>query len=179
MLHIDKARAARIEDVIAGRNIKLSPGRVERCGPCPRCGGTDRFSINTRKQVFNCRRCGAKGDVIALVQLLDGVDFNTAVEVLGGPAPENTTRQDLEHGRHLDAARQKAVDDRERESENSRRLGALAMWRQSVPEDGTGLAARYLREERGIAIPADDWTYLSPRVIRFHPHCPFGKDKAG
>jgi hypothetical protein len=35
------ARArARIESVIAERNIKLSPGKIERCGPCPMCGGT-------------------------------------------------------------------------------------------------------------------------------------------
>jgi hypothetical protein len=88
MLDIDKARAVRIEDVIAERNIKLSPGRVERCGPCPSCGGTDRFSINVRKQVFNCRGCGSKGDVIALVQTLDGVDFTAAVETLAGAAPK-------------------------------------------------------------------------------------------
>jgi CHC2 zinc finger len=84
---IDKARAVPIEAVIAERNIKLSPGRIERCGPCPMCGGRDRFSINVRKQVFNCRGCGAKGDVIALVGVLDGVDFRAAVETLAGPEP--------------------------------------------------------------------------------------------
>jgi hypothetical protein len=50
----EQARAVRIEDEIARRGIKLR-GRVDRCGPCPMCGGTDRFAINTRKQVFNCR----------------------------------------------------------------------------------------------------------------------------
>jgi hypothetical protein len=58
----------------------------------PRCGGIDRFGVSTRKQVFNCRSCGAKGDVIALVQALDGCDFREAIECLTGerasePAP--------------------------------------------------------------------------------------------
>jgi DNA primase len=83
---IDKARSVPIEGVLAERNIKLSPGRIERCGPCPICGGTDRFSINFRKQVFNCRRCEAKGDVINLVMALDDVGFKMAVETLAGAA---------------------------------------------------------------------------------------------
>jgi phage/plasmid primase-like uncharacterized protein len=71
------ALAVRIEDEIARRGIKLR-GVVDRCGPCPRCGGTDRFSINTKKQVFNCR--GSEGgDVIALVQHIDGCGFLDAV----------------------------------------------------------------------------------------------------
>jgi hypothetical protein len=63
------ARAVRIEDEVARRSIKLH-GRIDRCGPCPRCGGTDRFSINIAKQVFNCRGSGG-GDVLALVRHLE------------------------------------------------------------------------------------------------------------
>jgi len=47
-------------------------------GPCPVCEGTDRFSINTRKQVWNCRGCRG-GKVISLVQHLDGCTFPDAV----------------------------------------------------------------------------------------------------
>jgi len=68
---VEQARAVPIEDELARRGIKLN-GKVERAGPCPNCGGDDRFSINTSKQVFNCRKCGGRGDVIALVQFLDG-----------------------------------------------------------------------------------------------------------
>jgi putative DNA primase/helicase len=83
-----KARSVPIEDEIARRGIKLQ-GRIERCGPCPKCAGEDRFSINTRKQVFNCRGCGGHGDVIALVQFLDDVDFKAACETLTGePVPD-------------------------------------------------------------------------------------------
>jgi CHC2 zinc finger len=84
---VAKARAVRIEDEIARRSIKLNGGTVEREGPCPKCGGDDRFSINTTKQVFNCRGCGIKGDVIALVEALDNIDFSHAVETLTGESP--------------------------------------------------------------------------------------------
>jgi putative DNA primase/helicase len=93
---VANARAVRIQDEIARRGIKLNGGTVERCGPCPRCGGDDRFSINTRKQVFNCRGCGAKGDVIALVELLDATNFVHAVETLTGEPPPKV------NGKHSD-----------------------------------------------------------------------------
>ena len=91
------------------RNGGAVPKRVaadEYAGPCPVCDGRDRFSINTKKQVFNCRGCGSKGDVIALVQFLDGIDFRTAVErlVLGGCG-----RALGAHGRHPTASPAKAV----------------------------------------------------------------------
>jgi hypothetical protein len=98
---IENARALRIEDEIARRginNLKRQSG--ELVGPCPTCGGTDRFAINVHKQVFNCRGCGAKGDVIALVQHLDGVSFKCAITTLTGdsvrirttPPPKPTKR---------------------------------------------------------------------------------------
>jgi hypothetical protein len=82
-----KAKAVRIEDIIAQRGIVLH-GRTEREGPCPICAGTDRFSINTKKQVFNCRGCGKGGDVIDLIAFLDGCDKIAAVTKLTGePRP--------------------------------------------------------------------------------------------
>ena len=44
---IEQARAVHIEDELARRNIKLS-GKIERDGPCPKCGGDDRFAINIK-----------------------------------------------------------------------------------------------------------------------------------
>jgi hypothetical protein len=80
---VEKARAVHIEDEIARRGIKLR-GRIDREGSCPVCGGEDRFSINTKKQVWNCRGCAKGGDVIDLVEHLDGVDFRHACETLTG-----------------------------------------------------------------------------------------------
>ena len=83
---VAKARAVKIEDEIARRGFKLR-GTVERSGPCPVCGGDDRFSINTKKQIFNCRGCDKGGDVIALAQFLDDSDFTAACAVLAGTKP--------------------------------------------------------------------------------------------
>src|SRR5580693_5237970 len=86
---IERAHAVRIEDETERQGIKLV-GRIDRCGPCPQCGGRDRFGLSTRKQVFLCRQCGSKGNVIALVRFLDGCGFREAVEYLTGeraPAP--------------------------------------------------------------------------------------------
>src|ERR1700747_1273347 len=84
---IAQARAVRIEDEIARRDIKLNGRGPERCGPCAKCGGTDRFAINTSKQGWNCRGCQRGGDVISLVQHLDGCTFDAAIATL--------SRQDL------------------------------------------------------------------------------------
>ena len=85
---VAKARSVRIEAECERRGIKLN-GRYRngRCGSCPQCGGEDRFSISTKKQVFYCRGCKAGGDVIALVQVLDGSDFVGACEKLAGAPP--------------------------------------------------------------------------------------------
>jgi DNA primase len=64
---ITHAKNAPIEAELARRGITLKRTSEGFAGPCPRCGGTDRFSVSTRKQVFNCRGCRGKGDVIDLV----------------------------------------------------------------------------------------------------------------
>ena len=84
---VERARQVPLERVIEQRGIRLK-GKTERVGPCPVCGaGTDRFAVNIKKQVFNCRQCGVGGDVIALVEHLDGVDFVAACTTLTGEPP--------------------------------------------------------------------------------------------
>jgi hypothetical protein len=83
---IQQARAVPIESELARRGITLN-GKVERTGACPRCGGIDRFAINVKKQLFNCRNCKTGGDVIDFVQWLDGVNFIEACSTLAGPPP--------------------------------------------------------------------------------------------
>lgn len=82
---IDRARAVRLEDEISRRGIELRGRNGSLEGPCPVCGGTDRFAVNTKKPAFNCRGCGIKGgDAIALIMALDGCDFMGAVVALTG-----------------------------------------------------------------------------------------------
>jgi hypothetical protein len=96
---IDRARAVRLEDEISRRGIKLRGRNGSLEGPCPVCGGTDRFAINTKKPAFNCRKCGIKGgDAIALTMALDACDFMGAVATLAGKGnghakPAQSTKQ--------------------------------------------------------------------------------------
>jgi DNA primase len=53
----------------------------------PAVGGHDRFCVNTKKHVWNCRGCRVGGDIIALIQHLDRCDFQTAVRTLDGDRP--------------------------------------------------------------------------------------------
>ena len=87
---IARAKSVPIEAELKNRgynNLKKSGG--ELIGPCPQCGGDDRFGVNLKKQIFNCRQCGAAGDVIDLVKLLDGSDFTDAATTLAGEPPPN------------------------------------------------------------------------------------------
>jgi hypothetical protein len=47
-----EVRSVRIEDELARRGVTLRGRGSERCGPCPQCGGDDRFSVNVKDQVF-------------------------------------------------------------------------------------------------------------------------------
>src|SRR6266478_497375 len=149
---IDAAKAMRIEDEVASRGIKLV-GRAERVGPCPVCGGRDRFSINVKKQVWNCRGCAKGGDVVDLVQHLDGVDFNAAVATLCSderrPIAVKPTTVHYEKG-----------DDQEKTER------ALRLWDEASAIQGT-LAETYL-QRRGLELPEDD------EALRYYSPCPFG-----
>ena len=82
---IARARSTPIESVILARGIPLRRVGAERIGPCPKCGGTDRFSINVKEGVWNCRGCKPEdisGDVIGLVEHLDDCGFEQACETL-------------------------------------------------------------------------------------------------
>ena len=58
---------------------KVSP--KEWHGPCPWCGGDDRFRVTA--DFFACRQCGRKGDAIEFVMQRQNVDFKEAVSLLG------------------------------------------------------------------------------------------------
>lgn len=65
----------------------------EWVGPCPGCGGHDRFSINPNKKIFNCRGHGG-GDYIKAVMHIDDCDFMAACEALTGYRPEQLGKRE-------------------------------------------------------------------------------------
>jgi hypothetical protein len=89
-----QARAVPLEQIAERRGIRLF-GKVDRCGPCPKCGGHDRFAINVAKQLFNCRGCGAKGHgAIDFTSWLDGIEAIPAAEQLNGEPPPEANGKD-------------------------------------------------------------------------------------
>jgi DNA primase len=77
--------------VLAGRNTslkKVSTGNGgEYAGPCPWCGGDDRFRVQPTQQRWWCRNCSADEhwqDCFAYVMKWDGLTFPEAVRALGG-----------------------------------------------------------------------------------------------
>src|SRR5215467_8316707 len=95
---IEQARAHDIHDVALQVGAHLKRSGVEWIGPCPVCGGTDRFAVNQQKHVFNCRGAeDGKGDGIALVMHVCGCDFLEAVERINGtPRPDRSRDESSE-----------------------------------------------------------------------------------
>ena len=70
---------------IAGRytTLRRASGNGEMAGPCPKCGGDDRFHCNA--DWFFCRQCHEeRGDAIAFVQWVKGCSFPDACAALSG-----------------------------------------------------------------------------------------------
>ncbi len=153
---VDCARATRIESLAAENNIKLRGRGNERCGPCPICGGTDRFAINKVKQVFLCRGCETGGDVIALAMFLHGCSFRDAVAHLVGEQCLQAPPHELKQHDTNNYQRRQAQK-------------ANWLWSQRQPIAGSP-AERYLRQARGYFGPIPETlAFLPPRKSNHHP----------
>jgi phage/plasmid primase-like uncharacterized protein len=162
------ARAVRLEDELARRGVKLK-GRNERAGPCPRCGGIDRFAINTIKQCWVCRGCNKGGDVIELVRHLDSCDFLTAIETITGEKRlDNNTKQrpDPERERQLAQQRERCAK-QERQDVAGQLQRAEQAWQEASLTPAPP-AIDYLAR-RGISL--DDLPESGG--LRWHPACPW------
>lgn len=154
---IDEARHADYLGIARGLGVTSlkKSGTAEYIGPCPVCTGTDRFSINVKKQVCNCRVCGLKGNVIAFVEGVMGCAFIEAVEYINqSPRPDRSRDETLEERtlRQTRYAQRKA--DYERREAEQRQLEAAkakrdeelidAILKRAVPLAGT-FGEAYLR----------------------------------
>lgn len=155
---------------IAGR-LGLTSGlrrmSGELVGPCPKCGGHDRFGISLRKGQFLCRRCDIKGDGISLVRAVLGLDFPAALSWLVGerndqldPAEAARRRKVAEEERR----RKEKIAARERERAIRQ---AFATWQEGQPITSTPVAD-YLAL-RGLQALAE----RAPSSLRFHPALPY------
>jgi CHC2 zinc finger len=161
---IDQARAADLLSLANQYGAKLKKtGTVEWAGPCPSCGGNDRFSINVKKQVFNCRGCGGKGNVISFVEMITGGSFIEACErITGTPRPDRTRDETLE----------------ERNARLKKNAARLAEIQKREEEERAAEAAKAKHDEEAIdailerAAPICDapygWAYLKGRGLNPH-----------
>jgi CHC2-type zinc finger protein/Toprim domain-containing protein len=172
---IEHARAARIESVLEHYGIRLRRSGNELVGSCPNCGGTDRFSIHLRKQLWNCRHCKAEtGDVIGLVQALARCSFADAVRYLAVEVltPHHHSRarkvragEDLARATHSRGT-QRVTDSAD--YERQQREKASWLWSQRRAIHGTP-AERYLRA-RGFTKPIPvTLAYLPPHKPKHDP----------
>ncbi len=85
---------------LLGRDTPLrrvaGTGGGEWAGPCPFCGGRDRFRVQPRLGYWWCRRCGGERwqDAIDYLRRRDGVDFAEACRRSGriGPSASASSR---------------------------------------------------------------------------------------
>lgn len=165
---IAEAKRRSMDDLIAQLQIMgLKRAGVERIGPCPICGGDDRFGVNVRKAQWQCRRCGGKGDQIALVQFVMGLDFAGALEWICGP------RQELSAAEIAERAARDAENQRRKEAEAAKyRAKAIAdarrIWEAGRPVEGSPV--RDYLAARGI-LP--DLLPRLPICLRYAPDLPY------
>jgi Toprim domain/Zinc-binding domain of primase-helicase len=168
---VDKARGASFMQVYQGLGLTLKKiGPHELSGPCPRCGGTDRFNLNTSKGTWFCRGCKAKGgDALSILMHARGLDFREAVEDLTGESADDLRPVPAP----IEAKAKPAKDDAAREAFILRMAAkAIARMRPIAGTDGES----YLREVRKINTGALADVLNSTASIGWHPAVYFNED---
>ncbi|MGJ8586396.1 MAG: CHC2 zinc finger domain-containing protein [Marinosulfonomonas sp.] len=135
-IDFDAVRHANPLTAVVGRSVKLTRIGNEFKGLCPFHGEkTPSFTIFAGGNRFHCFGCGASGDVVDFVRMVEGVGFREAAERLdAGLIPKATTLP------HLPPATSK------------RTAGAASrIWKQADGGDLSAVSA-YL-EARGITAP--------------------------
>jgi hypothetical protein len=161
---IDEARSADILGAAKsfGANLKKIAAN-EWAGPCPLWGGMDRFSVNTRKGVFNCRGSGIGGSPIDMVMHVTGCSFIEACELITGePRRDRSSDETSEASeRRLKARRERLADlerrnreDEEQAEARRRREEERVAWavERAIPIWDTHGEA-YLKHARGLNPP--------------------------
>lgn len=161
---VEEARAASLAEYARTREPRLRRNAREWVGPCPACGGDDRFSISLAKNIFFCRKAERGGDVISLVQYVEGVDFRRACEILTNrPAPGReggesaTERAEREAALQARRARAEAEALAQAKKQAGFRLSEIVranrLWKRSE-RDLTGTPVEAYLARRGLTAPA-------------------------
>jgi CHC2 zinc finger/Toprim domain len=159
---VECARKIDLRKILDHYGIKLEPAwkgaKSEFVGACPICGtGNDRFSVNFKKEVFNCRVCakGGKGS-IDLEMFLTGVEFVEAVKALTDiTSPSGLRTSDAEA-----EARSKQRQREQADAEAAQHGKAAWLWKTSRPAAGS-IVSTYLK--------ARGYVENIPATVRYLP----------
>jgi hypothetical protein len=138
---------------VAGGYTRLRRAGGRLVGPCPVCGGrttSQRFEILDDGESWACAVCPDGGDVIRLVQRVEGCDFLGAIERLGG-----RVAVDPEQAKKLFEARETKRVAREKQAASYReaeRKRLFRTWKSAIAIYGTTVE-RYLAG-RGLQLPS-------------------------
>ncbi|HUT04957.1 MAG TPA: CHC2 zinc finger domain-containing protein [bacterium] len=81
-------------DIVSGDTKLKRISHDEYHGPCPFCGGKDRFRVQLNhngKDYWACRKCEKHGDTIAYLQEKRGLSFKEARDYVGDTPPPTPT----------------------------------------------------------------------------------------
>ncbi len=148
---------------------RLKPMGNELIGPCPLCGGRDRFGINRRTGAFVCRKCDLRGgDRIALAMGVLNMDFKCALQWLCGDRPAHLDQA------HIARRRKRAAeaDRKQQEARERYRRKAISdarvIWKRARPGH-LGVVPAYLGA-RGIDPSLLPCIPVALRFIADHPY---------
>ncbi len=166
--HIDNARNVDILGIARRHTTLKRIAAHEFAGPCPLCGGHDRFNVNPKDSVFLCRGCGAKGKgAIDITMWLEGVNFQDAVEKLVGRATEARPRPSTVGAAHVAHAAATAASEAEM---LARALAIAARYVSEMrPLISVPIALAYLSDIRKIDVTAIEDVLERTDAIGFHP----------
>lgn len=170
-----------------GFSPKGSAGRTTRAtgeiaGPCPRCGGVDRFSVNATTGLWNCRGAGKGGaDAISLARylLIDSSFLEAVTFLTGEPKPGRPSTEPTEEELAAAAAAlaQRKADDEAARAKTERannqfredeRRRCHALWRAGEAAPGS-LVEAYLRWRCIPGVPAGAKLRLHREIHLRHP----------
>jgi DNA primase len=136
---IDQAKGTDLVALARAKGIELKKNGKSYFGLCPfHADKNPSLSINPSKNLFQCFGCGAAGDAIRFVELIDQVDFKEAVRHLS------------DNGFKKRSASRPKEPSKTLSVKESKLLGQVVVYYQHLlGQDSRGLD--YLKQERGIA----------------------------
>ncbi len=122
----------------------------ERYGPCPKCGGRDRFHVRwyAGREWFFCRQCHPqRGDAIEYLRWAHGMTYREACAVLGQPSDRPAGRATRQPMTVRGVVIPNCLDEAPPAEWQAAMSALVERCAASIPP----AVMRYLREERGLS----------------------------